>query len=113
VRCVRADLVIASTVGNMLWSDKGSGARQSFSAWSVTPPSAPPGDIHFAPGTFVAADSFNRPQAEVSVFALRMQIAPLIKSSPVLPALRAADAPKPTERPPRSSGGTSVVRGQG
>ena len=94
VRCVRADLVIASTVGNMLWSDKGSGARQSFSAWSVTPPSAPPGDIHFAPGTFVAADSFNRPQAEVSVFALRMQIAPLIKSSPVLPALRAADAPQ-------------------
>ena len=38
VRCVRADLVIASDVGELIWNDRGSGARQSFSAsvWSLS-----------------------------------------------------------------------------
>ena len=35
VRCVRADLVIASFVGDLIWNDRGSGARQNFSAWSI------------------------------------------------------------------------------
>ncbi|WP_285373126.1 Vps62-related protein [Pseudomonas sp. lyk4-TYG-107] len=94
VRCVRADLVIASDVGELIWNDKGSGARQSFSAWSVTPTNAPPGEIHFAPGTFVGASSFNRPESNVGAYSLRMQIAPLIQSSPQLPMLLAADAPE-------------------
>lgn len=94
VRCVRADLVIASDIGELIWNDRGSGARQSLSAWSVTPPGAAPGEIHFAPGTFIAANTFNRPESNVGVYSLRMQITPLIKSSPQLPVLSAADAPQ-------------------
>ena len=40
VRCVRADLVVASSIDNMIWSDKGSRAKQDFSVWSVRPPAA-------------------------------------------------------------------------
>jgi len=53
VRCVRADLVIASGVGDVIWDDRGSGAEQNFSAWSTDPPAAAAGEIYFAPGTFV------------------------------------------------------------
>ncbi|MFJ3009608.1 Vps62-related protein [Pseudomonas fluorescens] len=87
VRCVRADLVIASDVGELIWNDKGSGARQSFSAWSIAPRSAPPGEIHFAPGTFVAANGFGKPEGDGGAYSLRMQIAPQILSAPSLPTL--------------------------
>lgn len=43
VRCVRADLVVRSFVSDLIWNDKGSGAKRSFSAWGIFPPDAQAG----------------------------------------------------------------------
>jgi hypothetical protein len=87
VRCVRSDLVIASGVGNTIWSDKGSGAKQNFSAWSLDPPAAAAGEINFAPGTFVGVNSYSKPATHVAAYSLRMQIPLQIISTPEVPAL--------------------------
>ncbi|WP_285419650.1 Vps62-related protein [Pseudomonas sp. efr-133-TYG-5] len=100
VRCVRADLVVACAVGSLIWSDKGSGADQDFSAWSVNPPPAPAGAIHFAPGTFVGAGSHSRPTTALAAYALRVPIALQIDTPPALPALGGhapSTAPEPAK----------------
>jgi hypothetical protein len=60
VYCVRQDLCVQGTIGNMIWNDSGSGANSDFSAWKIV---APPGAIdvggyvghasHGVPGTTV------------------------------------------------------------
>ncbi|NUU34715.1 Vps62-related protein [Pseudomonas sp. C2B4] len=92
IRCVRADLVIASTVGNLIWSDLGSRARQNFSAWEIEPPTAASGEIYFAPGTFFGVQSHNKP-AEPIVYALRMQIRLEVTPAPEPPVLSGYEAP--------------------
>ena len=87
VRCVRADLVIASPVGDVIWNDKGSGAKQNFSAWSIHPPTAAAGEIYFAPGTFVGAASFSKPATHVAAYSLRMQIPLQTNPAPEAPVL--------------------------
>ena len=96
VRCVRSDLVIASPINHMIWSDKGSGAKEKCSAWSVQPPTAAAGEIHFSPGTFFATQSYKRPTGDVA-YSLRMQI-PLRADTPLVPpALSGYEIPEPEE----------------
>ena len=64
--------MIASPINHMIWSDKGSGAKEKCSAWSVQPPTAAAGEIYFSPGTFFATHSYKRPTADVA-YSLRMQ----------------------------------------
>jgi hypothetical protein len=92
VRCVRADLVIASGVSEPVWNDKGSGARQSVSTWSVVPPSAPSNVIHLAPGTFVGWNSHSRPTAFL-LYSLRIEIPLQINPRPGAPILDSAVSP--------------------
>jgi hypothetical protein len=74
IRCVRADLVVAADLGDLLWDDKGSGAKLNFSAWSIDPPTAAAGEICFAPGTFIGAPSHNKPATGPFAYALRIPI---------------------------------------
>jgi hypothetical protein len=87
VRCVRADLVIAANVGDLLWNDKGTGAKLSFSAWTIEPPTAAAGEICFAPGTFAGVQAYSKPTAPGSAYALRMQIPLQITVPPQAPTL--------------------------
>jgi hypothetical protein len=97
IRCVRADLVIASNVGDLIWNDKGSGAKQDFSAWNIDPPVAAAGEIYFAPGTFVGVKSYTKPSTEVAAYSLRMQIPLRINPAPEVPVLSGFEAPLPLE----------------
>lgn len=96
VRCVRIDLVVAATVGDLIWDDKGSGATLNFSAWGIEPPTAAAGEICFAPGTFVGVQSYNKPATPMTtVYALRMQIPIQITAPPKAPTL--LEHARPTE----------------
>ncbi|WLH36014.1 Vps62-related protein [Pseudomonas sp. FP2196] len=86
VRCVREDLVIASGLIEHVWNDKGSGARQSVTAWSVVPPVAAQGEIHLAPGVFVASSGYSKP-ANFPTYSLRMQITLEVNPRPTAPVL--------------------------
>ncbi|VVP98412.1 hypothetical protein PS918_03924 [Pseudomonas fluorescens] len=96
VRCVRADLVIASSVGELIWNDAGSGATQNFSAWRIQPPTAAPGEIYFTPGAFFGVQSHDKP-ATALVYALRMQIPLEVASAPEAPELSGYEAPSAIE----------------
>ncbi|MCW8276194.1 Vps62-related protein [Pseudomonas sp. PCH199] len=97
VRCVRADLVIASNVSNRIWSDSGSGAKQDFSAWAIEPPSAAAGELYFSPGTFVGVTRHTRPAAEDAAYSLRMQIPLQVDTPPAAPILCGYDTPATEE----------------
>lgn len=96
VRCVRADLVIASPANRMIWDDRGSGAKKNFSAWSTSPPSAPAGEICFSPGTFVGINNHTRPTGDIA-YSLRMKIAMRTRSSIVAPVLTGYEPPAADE----------------
>ncbi|UQS14486.1 Vps62-related protein [Pseudomonas sp. HS6] len=96
VRCVRSDLVVAANLGDLIWSDKGSGARQNFSAWHIDPPPAQPGEIYFSPGSFFAVQSHGKPATPVS-YVLRMQIPRQVNPAPEPPELSGYEAPSAVE----------------
>lgn len=85
VRCVRADLVIPSYISDLIWNDKGSGAREAFSAWGIFPPTAIAGEINCVPGTFIGVASHDKPQTHITAYSLRMPIPLEIKSPPAAP----------------------------
>jgi hypothetical protein len=87
VRCVRLDLVIAANVGELIWNDKGSGAKLSFSAFGIEPPTAAAGDIHFAPCTFVGIQGYSKPVAPSTAYSLRLQIPLQVSAPPPIPTL--------------------------
>lgn len=92
IRCVRADLVVASSANTLIWNDQGSGANSDFSAWSIQPPVAPTGEIYFSPGTFVGAASYNKPATLITAYALRMPIPLQVDPAPEPPVLTGNDA---------------------
>ncbi|AMQ85777.1 Vps62-related protein [Pseudomonas glycinae] len=92
IRCVREDLVMPATVGDLIWDDKGSGARQNFSAWDIEPAQAAAGEIHFAAGTFFGVQSHSKP-VNSTVHALRMQLPRQSIPAPEAPELSGYGAP--------------------
>ncbi len=86
IRCVRADLVVASHLGPMIWNDKGSRARVDFSAWDIFPPQAKPGEAYLAPGTFFGIDDYARPHTQELVHALRIELPLQMNALPPPPA---------------------------
>lgn len=86
VRCVRADLVTASKVNELIWSDKGSGAKNSVSVWSIAPPVAAPGEINLAPGIAIGHNGYARPES-FSAYSLRMPIPLKMNAQLVAPIL--------------------------
>jgi len=86
VRCVRADLVIPSNTSDMIWDDKGSGARQRVSTWSAVPPAALTGEVHLASGSFFGLSNYTRP-ASFPVYCLRLQIGLQLNTRPSPPVL--------------------------
>lgn len=97
IRCVRADLVIASHLAEVIWSDKGSGALMDFSAWDIVPPEAQPGEAYLSPGTFFGVGGYARLQTPGLVHSLRVELPLLMSDMPPPPAPR-PDA-EPTETP--------------
>jgi hypothetical protein len=97
VRCVRADLVIASNVGDLIWNDEGSRAKKNFSAWSIEPPTAAAGEIYFAPGTFFGVQSHIKPAIPVA-YSLRMQIPLEVRPAPEEPKLSGYESPSTEEQ---------------
>ncbi|WP_085581824.1 MULTISPECIES: Vps62-related protein [unclassified Pseudomonas] len=97
VRCVRADLVIASRVDELIWNDKGSGSRHKFSAWRITPPHAPSGEIHLAPGTFAADGSYDRPELGSVAYSLRLPVPLQVSPQPTAPQLTGEPPAPPVE----------------
>jgi Vacuolar protein sorting-associated protein 62 len=91
VRCVRADLVKPGQVGDMIWSDEGSGALNDLSAWSITPPAASAGEIYLAPGTFTGSESYAKPN--LAVYSLRLALAAPLRDAPPHPVLSGYEAP--------------------
>lgn len=97
MRCIRADLVIASYVGDMIWNDRGSGGDSDFSAWSVQPPKAASGELYFSSGTFIGVPSYEKPDIHINAHALRMQM-PLEAFTPSpVPALANFNKPPSVE----------------
>lgn len=95
VRCVRADLVIESYVGDLIWSE-GRGFTHNFSAWGITLPAAEAGEIYFAPGTFVSDGSGNKPAGNLT-YALRMKIQVQTHTAPEAPVISNFESPIPPE----------------
>ncbi len=95
VRCVRADLVIASNTTDLIWDDKGSKARQRVSTWSGVPPAALPGEVYLASGSFFSLGDYTRP-ASFPVYCLRMQISLQMYTRPSPPVL-CAETPTPLD----------------
>ncbi len=88
IRCVRADLVIASQLGEIIWNDKGSRANVDFSAWDIIPPEAQPGEAYLAPGTFLGVGSYARLQTPGLVHSLRVELPIQMSDMPPPPAPR-------------------------
>ncbi|WP_322845579.1 Vps62-related protein [Pseudomonas sp. B33.4] len=86
VRCVRADLVIASNTTDLIWDDKGSKARQRVSTWSAVPPAALPGEVYLASGSFFSLSDYTRP-ASFPAYSLRLQIGLQLYTRPSPPVL--------------------------
>lgn len=105
VRCIRADLVIESYIGDLIWSDKDSGAKQNFSAWGIDLPAAAEGEIYFAPGTFVGDSNYSKPWENVTAYSLRMKIPLQINTAPEAPFISDFKAPLP----PQTSEATQVA----
>ncbi|MBK5353057.1 Vps62-related protein [Pseudomonas sp. TH41] len=97
VRCVRADLVIASSLGDSIWNNWGSGTNQDFGAWHIKTPVAAAGEIYFAPGTFVGFKNITHPSTQVAAYSLRIQIPLQINPAPEVPVLSGFIAPAPLE----------------
>lgn len=97
VRCIRADLVSASATCDLIWNDKGSGARQSISTWSAAPPVAASGEMHLAPGTFAGVTGYALP-ANFLVYSLRLRLAVQINPKPTAPVLLGV-TPEPLHAP--------------
>ncbi|WCM51700.1 Vps62-related protein [Pseudomonas sp. WJP1] len=93
IRCVRRDLVAPSFISDLIWDDKGSGARQAFSAWGIYPPDTAAGEILCAPGTFIGVGSHTKPVTHITAYALRMPIPLDIQPSPVAPELTGNEQP--------------------
>ncbi|WP_226476729.1 Vps62-related protein [Pseudomonas sp. MWU16-30323] len=85
VRCVREDLVMAARTGQLIWTDKGSGAPMDFSAWGITPADAAPGEINLAPGTFIGTASYAKPIT--ASYSLRLPLTADLKALPKPPSL--------------------------
>jgi len=81
IRCVRADLVIASLIGNLVWDDSGTGADRDFGSWEISPPGAPAGEVYLSPGTYVGVASHTKPNIDPNAYGLRLQI-PLTRFDP-------------------------------
>ncbi|VVN17203.1 hypothetical protein PS662_04164 [Pseudomonas fluorescens] len=96
VRCVRADLVIAANVGDLIWNDRRSNATKNVSAWNIDPPTAAAGEMYLAPGTFFGVENHSKPETAL-VYALRMQIPLQVTAAPEPPALSGYDAPPAVE----------------
>jgi hypothetical protein len=97
VRCVRADLVISSRVGNSIWNNWDSGAEESFSAYQVEPPVPAAGEIYFAPGTFIGFKKDSQSSILVEAFSLRMEIPLKINPAPTPPVLSGFESPSSLE----------------
>ncbi|NWL18428.1 Vps62-related protein [Pseudomonas umsongensis] len=97
VRCIREDLVVASTVGNLIWSDKSSGARQDLSAWSICPPIAQKGEIYLSPGTFAGVRGYSKPTT-LTTYSLRMNIPLQINPQLQAPVLSGIGQPAQLEK---------------
>ncbi|WP_262140468.1 Vps62-related protein [Pseudomonas sp. Marseille-Q5117] len=95
VRCVRADLVIGSNSSDLIWDDKGSKARQRVSTWSAVPPTALPGEIYLASGSFFGLGDYTRP-ASFPVYCLRLQIGLQMHTRPSPPVL-CGETPTPLD----------------
>jgi len=97
VRCVRMDLVTPANAGPLIWNDKGSGAKQNFSAWSIEPPIAEAGEICFLPGTFTGVQSHSRPSSYLASYALRVPLTVQPNAAPAAPMLSGFGSPSPIE----------------
>ena len=64
VNCVRNDLVVLGSVGDLIWWDKGSGANGNFSAWDIN---CPAGSIDI--DGFIGADNYFKPAGPVYCLA--------------------------------------------
>lgn len=98
IRCVREDLVVASTSGELIWNDKGSGSASDLSAWSIIPPAATAGEIYLAPGTFVANNSYARPGP--APYSLRLALTAQLNELPPTPVLTGTESPTLEETTP-------------
>ncbi|WP_421549646.1 Vps62-related protein [Pseudomonas yamanorum] len=95
IRCVREDLVVPAHINQLIWKDKGSGARQDFSAWGISAPQAIAGQACLAPGTFTGTASYTRPTDQQAVHALRLELTLHRQDLPPLPAFINTLEPQP------------------
>lgn len=95
VRCLREDLVIESSIGDLIWSNRGSQADKDFSAWDITPPAALAGEVYFCANTFAGIGAYTKPNTMATAYALRVSM-PVTATIP-------ADAPQLTSHAEPSS----------
>jgi hypothetical protein len=74
IRCIRSDLVIPAYPGDLIWDDKGTGAKKDFGSWKIDPPSAPSGWAYLSAGTFIGKDSHSKPDRDPNAYALCLEL---------------------------------------
>ncbi|MGY2682662.1 Vps62-related protein [Pseudomonas tolaasii] len=95
VRCVREDLVMMAQVGDLIWNDRGSGATNDLSVWSISPSDASAGELCLAPGTFIGSDSYTK--TGLAAYSLRLALTAQFSDVPPPPALTGHASPMQEE----------------
>ncbi|NEO53809.1 MAG: Vps62-related protein [Okeania sp. SIO3B5] len=102
VMCVRQDLVVRGEPGDQVWIDKGTGADADFGSWEINSPSISGYEeyAYIAAGTFYGVASHNRPNANPSLYCLKVKL-PFEKRLVNLkqPTLESTQEPAPTTEP--------------
>jgi hypothetical protein len=97
VVCVREELTARGAPYAPLYSDRGSGADEDFSAWTVRPTNVNDGEIQLSPGTFVAVRSHDKPSNHRCANVLRLQINEILPNTipgrPQVPNLQPGQIP--------------------
>ncbi len=77
LRCVREDYVQEGVIGEPIWSDRGSGAREDLCLYSVTTPAYKGDDatVLIVTGTFIGVDSYTKPDTHPCANVLRIPVA--------------------------------------
>jgi hypothetical protein len=69
IRCVRNDLVVQGKIGQLIWNDRGTGAKTDFGAWRIEPVNSQAVNI----GTFYAHASHSQPSSS-NAYTIKVQI---------------------------------------
>ncbi len=101
VMCVAEELVVRGSIGECIWTDRGSGADRDFGAWRIDPSlnfSDPDNGI-FSVGGFVGYGAHEKLSSDDVRFTLRLPLPTIVGGEAQKPSLKSRDRPADTTTP--------------